>query len=212
MSAPLLPPAHLDPWLTMFRPEGLLYPPSLMKRFRPCGNSAHPWTVSGDGYRRERHSRQSQWYDNTRSDEQWVVIAYQALDGQIHAESSFLLRFLMAWLANPIAFVPILLGMILLVLPGIYVLIRLFLATPAVMIDGYDPFEALSESWQLMDRSILSTAVALVIVGILGFAVLFPLIFLTRSSFVTNIVASLIVGTLSAGIQAFLYLELAEPS
>lgn len=63
-----------------------------------------------------------------------------------------------------------------------------------------------------MDRSILSTAVALVIVGILGFAVLFPLIFLTRSSFVTNIVASLIVGTLSAGIQAFLYLELAEPS
>lgn len=141
-----------------------------------------------------------------------VVIAYRALGGRISADSPFLLRLVTAWLATLIALVPVVLGLFALIVPGIYVYVRLFLATPAVMIDGHGPFGALSESWRLMGDSVLAGAGALTVVVLVPFIAL-VLLLVAASPLVTalaTVVGTIIVSTLSAGVQAFLYLTLAE--
>jgi hypothetical protein len=153
-----------------------------------------------------------------------VVIAYRALGGQTRTDSPFLLRLFIAFLATLASYLLLFSGVLALALPGvlgwiaflvlvftgIYVYIRLFLSTPAAMIDGHGPAEALSVSWRLMNGPVLATAFALVLVFIGGILVLIPPLLLVRSSLIVNVGGTLIVDTLLAGMQAFLYLKLAE--
>lgn len=155
-----------------------------------------------------------------------VVIAYQAIGGQIRADSHFLVRLLIAWItalltyvvmmaAGVSLFLPGALGSLLfiaLMLLGLYVYIRLFLAVPAVMIDGYGLDEALAISWRLMRGSMLSTAIAvgLVIVGVI--VVIVPLFAASRSLIIASIASALFGDTVIVSMQAFLYSKLAELS
>lgn len=139
-----------------------------------------------------------------------VVIAYRGLGGQLRTDASILRRLGMAGVAMIVYAVLILLGLVALILPGLYVMVRLFLAMPAVMIDGYGPFEALSESWELMDDSVLAAggALGLMIGGTLMIFV--PLLLATKLILVVTLAVALIGGTLSVSIQAFLYRTLSE--
>lgn len=139
-----------------------------------------------------------------------VVLAARAL-GEPFDDWRFLVpRTLVAVLATLVAIVPILLGLLALVVPGVYVALRLLLATPAVMLDGHGPFEALSTSWDLMDGHVLAAFGALVVPLVAGLAVGFPLLLATRSELLAGAVLGLVVGAPAAGAQAFLYRELAD--
>ena len=155
-----------------------------------------------------------------------VVIAYRALGGRTRTDSPFLLRLFMAFLATVASYLSVLVGGMALAvpgtigwvgffvfaLPGLYLYFRLFLSTPAVMIDGYGPAEALTTSWRLMNGSVLATAFAVVLVFVCGLVVLVPLLVVVQSSFIVDIGGVLIMDTFLAGMQAFLYLQLTERS
>jgi hypothetical protein len=155
-----------------------------------------------------------------------IVLAYQAVGGQVRTDSPFLLRLFVAVITAIITYLMFLVSVVLLVLvPGIiglivffvffiaalYVYARLFLAVPAVMVDGYGPVEAMSVSWQQMRGSILQTALALVLVFIAVIVVTYPVFLATRFPPVT-MVGSALADAIIACMQAFLYLKIAESS
>jgi membrane-anchored glycerophosphoryl diester phosphodiesterase (GDPDase) len=99
-----------------------------------------------------------------------------------------------------------------LMLLGLYVYLRLFLAVPAVMIDGYGPDEALVVSWRLMRGAMLSTGIAVGLVIVSVIVVIIPLFAISRSLPIASIAAALFGDTVIVSMQAFLYSKLAESS
>lgn len=118
------------------------------------------------------------------------------------------LRVVVAIVSSVIGAIPVAVGLVLLVAPGVYVLVRLFLATPAVMLDGHGPVRALTRSWELMDGSVLATFGALVVLLVVGFGVGVPLLLVSRSEVLAGVVLSVVVGAPAVGAQAYLYEEL----
>lgn len=153
-----------------------------------------------------------------------AVIAYQALDGRMRTDSPFVFRLFIAFLATLASYLMIGLGVVTLALPGVlgwvgflvlvfaglYIYTRLFLSTPAAMVDGYGPAEALSVSWRLMSGSVLATAFALALVFLSVIVVLGPVLWFIRSNFILSLGGVLILDSFLAGMQAFLYTELSE--
>jgi hypothetical protein len=139
-----------------------------------------------------------------------VWLAYRALGGEFRTDISMILRLGMAGVVIIIYAVVVGLGLLALVLPGLYVMFRLFLAVPAVMIDGDGPFEAFSKSWELMDGSILATGGAVGLVFLVTLVVLFVLTWYTGLFLLAAIIAPIIGGAVFVGSQAFLYLQLAN--
>jgi hypothetical protein len=139
-----------------------------------------------------------------------VVIAYRALGGEIRTDTSMILRLIMAGITIIIYGVVVLLGLIALVLPGLYVMFRLYLAVPAVMIDGDGPFEGFSKSWQLMDGSILKTGCAIGVIFIFTFILALVLTLSAGLFLLAAIIVPIIGGTVWVGSQAFLYMKLAD--
>ncbi len=120
------------------------------------------------------------------------------------------LRVAVALVATLLGVVPVLVGLLLLVLPGLYVAVRLLLSTPAVMLGGHDPIRALTVSWDLMDGTVLATAGALVVIFVVGFVVALPVALLTQSLLVAGVVTSVVVGAPVAGAQAYLWAVLRD--
>lgn len=120
----------------------------------------------------------------------------------------FPLRFVAVPVAVVLGAIPVAIGLLLLVAPGIYVGVRLFLATPAVMLDGHGPVDALAKSWDLMDGSVSATFAALVVVFAAGLAVGAPVLFVTRSGVLASLVGVTVAGVPSVGAQTYLYVEL----
>lgn len=156
-----------------------------------------------------------------------VVIAYRGLDGEKRTEEALWRRLFMAVIATFISyflFIIAILSLIIvrdynyvvalvLALLGLYVYARLFLATPAVMIDGYGPFEALSASWELTENIKWSTTTAVILVYAVAFVGLLSLLMLFRVKLiVVNIGSVFIIDSLLVGMQAFLYQMFAETS
>lgn len=157
-----------------------------------------------------------------------VVVAYRALDGEIRADSSFIVRLIIAMVVTIVSYLLFVvaifaflglalseltwlaLGSLVLFPLGLYVYIRLFLSTPAVMISGDGPIGALSKSWRLTDGSVLPTAGAIILVFIIAAIIRFPLSSQIQSPIISNIGGTLIVDTLLVALQAFLYLKLAD--
>lgn len=137
-----------------------------------------------------------------------VVAAHLGLGGAIRASSSFVVRLLKAVVATVLGTVPVLLGLLLLVAPGVYVAVRLFVATPAVMVDDQGPVEALATSWELMDGSVAAAFGAALVAFAVSFVVVLP--FALAGRFLAVVVASVVGGSASAAAQALLYLELRE--
>jgi membrane-anchored glycerophosphoryl diester phosphodiesterase (GDPDase) len=158
-----------------------------------------------------------------------IVVAYQALGGEIRADSSFVARLLVALIVTVMSYLPLIVGIVIFTilflfggtvlglvflvfsLPvGLYVYIRLFLSTPAVMIDGSGPAEALSGSWEQTNGSVLTIAVSIIIVVIIALVILFPVLWNIRSPLILDTGGTLIVDTLIVSIQAFLYSNLSN--
>ena len=153
-----------------------------------------------------------------------VFFAYRGFGGQIRADSSFVLRLFMAVIATFISYLLLILSVfalaflgnynyvvfIVLALLGLYVYARLFLSAPAVMIDGYGPFEALSESWRLTGDAGRTIAGAVIFVFVGVFVLLLALLQFIDAVLIVNIGGIFLLDTLFVGIQAYLYQELSE--
>lgn len=78
-----------------------------------------------------------------------VVLVYREIGGEADANNSLGVRLLIAMFAALVAGFGIVVGLALLIVPGIYLLIRLRLAVAAVMLEDSGPIEALGRSFDL---------------------------------------------------------------
>lgn len=120
----------------------------------------------------------------------------------------FPLRFVAVPVAVVLGAIPVAVGLLALLAPGVYAAVRLLLALPAVMLDGHGPVDALGKSWALMDGSVSATFAALVVVLAAGLAVGAPVLLVTRSEVLASVVVAIVAGVPSVGIQTYLYVEL----
>jgi hypothetical protein len=79
-----------------------------------------------------------------------VSEAYRELGGQRRGTNSFGVRLLLAFVAALIAGVGILLGLVFLILPGIYLTVKLRLVLASVVLEDCGPVEALGRSYDLV--------------------------------------------------------------
>lgn len=79
------------------------------------------------------------------------------------------LYLLTAWIIGGIA---ILIGLIFLLLPGIYLMVRLYLVPAAVMSDGKGPLQSIEESWDRTDGHLVTVFGFAVVLSVVGGAIL----------------------------------------
>lgn len=151
-----------------------------------------------------------------------VVIASRAFGIDIPVELSFIFHMFVALLAALIPYLLFVIGILALLLPGmygwigfftliplaIYFYVRLFLSTPAVIIDGYGPAESLAVSWRLMSGSMLATTFSLILVLIGATVTLGSVLWFIDSDLILNVGGILLIDTVLAATQTFLYLML----
>ena len=95
-------------------------------------------------------------------------------------------RVLLTLLAAFVAGLAIVVGLLLLVLPGLYLFTRLYLVVPAVMLGDDGPLEALGSSWDRTEGDVLTVAgVALAVFAVSAVVQLVLLFALTGSVFPT---------------------------
>ena len=84
-------------------------------------------------------------------------------------ENSLGVRLIVMFVSVLIGAIGIILGLFLLVIPGVYLVVRLYLAPPAVIVDDCGPVEALGESWSHTAGNtvtVFGVALAVVIIGV----------------------------------------------
>ena len=126
-------------------------------------------------------------------------------------------RVLLTLLAAFVAGLAIVVGLLLLVLPGLYLFTRLYLVVPAVMLGDDGPLEALSSSWDRTDGNVLTVAGVALAVFAVSSAVTLGLQFaltggispteLTRTAGIgfAEVGGTLVGGPLGAAAMAVLY-------
>lgn len=78
-----------------------------------------------------------------------VLIAYRELGGEADASNSLGVQLLISLLAALVAGFGIVVGLVFLIVPGLYLMIRLRLVVAAVMLEDAGPLEALGRSFDL---------------------------------------------------------------
>ena len=84
-------------------------------------------------------------------------------------ENSLGVRLIVLFVSVLIGGIGVILGLFLLVIPGVYLWVRLYLAPPAVIVDDCGPVEALGESWSRTAGNtvtVFGVALAVVIIGV----------------------------------------------
>lgn len=135
--------------------------------------------------------------------------------------TSLWVRILYAYITGIIGAVAIAVGTLLLILPGVYLFIRLYIAIPAVMLYGHGPIEALRVSWRLTRGKTLKVGAIIlsvymiaygtgfvtsfvVLVGVTGDLV--PAFDQIHGSLIFESMWSLVEGSLSAATSTVIYL------
>ena len=126
-------------------------------------------------------------------------------------------RIFLTLLAALVAGLAVLVGLLLLVLPGLYLFTRLYLVVPAVMLGDDGPLEALSSSWDRTEGNVLTVAGVALAVFAVSSAVTLGLQFaltgglspteLTRTAGIgfAEVGGTLVGGPLGAAAMAVLY-------
>lgn len=100
-----------------------------------------------------------------------VTMAYTALEGRPENQVSFGVRLVIVFIAGLIAGVIVLIGAVFLIIPGIYLAVRLRLVTAAVMLEDCGPIEALSRSFELTDGHAWTIFGVTFLLGVVSFAI-----------------------------------------
>lgn len=83
-----------------------------------------------------------------------VLSVYSTIGGRTDASNSLFVRVLLAFVASLIAGIVVIIGLLLLVVPGIYAALRLRLVIPAVVLADAGPLEALGLSADLTSGNV----------------------------------------------------------
>ena len=132
-------------------------------------------------------------------------------------------RVLLTLLAAFVAGLAIVVGLLLLVLPGLYLFVRLYLVVPAVMLGDDGPLEALSSSWDRTDGNVFTVAGVALGVFVISSVVQLVLLFVLTGSVlptfelvgttgfkIAQAAGTLVSGPLGAAAMAVLYNGLLE--
>lgn len=87
-------------------------------------------------------------------------------------------RFGSYWGMNIITNIAIVVGTLLLTLPGVYLGARWFIATPIILAEDKTAGEGMSDSWEIMQPSVWSLVGAILVLGVIGFGAAFVPFFL----------------------------------
>jgi hypothetical protein len=99
-----------------------------------------------------------------------IALVANHLDGlNPMPENSLGVRLIVLIVSAIIAGIAIIVGLILLVIPGVFLWVRFYLAPPAVIVDDCGPVEALAESWSRTvgnTVTVFGVALAVVVLGV----------------------------------------------
>jgi hypothetical protein len=99
-----------------------------------------------------------------------IALVANRLDGlDPTPENSLGVRLIVLFVSVLIGGIGVILGLFLLVIPGVYLWVRLYLAPPAVIVDDCGPVEALGESWSRTAGNtvtVFGVALAVVLLGV----------------------------------------------
>lgn len=116
-------------------------------------------------------------------------------------------RFVIGFVAYVLSVIGVLFGLLLLILPGLYLWVKFYLVVPAAVFGGAGPISSLSESYALTDGAFWSIFGALLVFigGGLGVGVVVSIA--TDSVLVGWVCTALVAGAGLAGSQTYLYRE-----
>ncbi len=109
-----------------------------------------------------------------------------------------------------LAFLAILAGLVLFVIPGLIIMIMLGVSMPAYVIEGKQGTDALSRSWDLVKGNFWHAVAVLIVTGLLV-GIVTQVVTLGRSFFliwITSTIASIITAPFSALVSVLLYVDL----
>ena len=99
-----------------------------------------------------------------------IALVANHLDGlDSTPENSLGVRLIVLLVSAIIAGIAIIVGLLLLVIPGVFLWVRFYLAPPAVIVDDCGPVEALAESWSRTvgnTVTVFGVALAVVVLGV----------------------------------------------
>ena len=148
-----------------------------------------------------------------------IALMAKRLDGlNPTPENSLGVRLVVLFVSVLIVGIAIIVGLFLLVIPGVYLWVRFYLAPPAVIVDDCGPVEALSESWSRTTGNtvtVFGVALAVVALGVgAGAVVLLALAggadaaierIRSGNTFVTGFVVSFVSSLLIAAASTVMY-------
>jgi hypothetical protein len=102
-------------------------------------------------------------------------LAYNVYRGRVTGDVSVPVRLLLVLVSGLISGALVVIGFVALILPGLYALSKLYLATTAIMVDGVGPIEALSESADRTDGHALTVLGYALVGGVLSGGISIPL-------------------------------------
>lgn len=152
-----------------------------------------------------------------------VILLVEGLYVNTTGSNSMGVRFLLALVADLVTAFAIILGLLLLVVPGLYALVRFYLVIPAVLIDDYGPIEAMRTSWERTEGRVLEVGGVVLCIYLATFVVAAAVLLGTaggiepaierieaQETFFSETAASLVNGTLVAASSTLLYLQSRE--
>lgn len=156
----------------------------------------------------------------------WIVavgLLVSGLDVDTSGSNSTGVRFLLAFVSALVAGIAILVGLLLIVLPGLYAMVRFYLVIPAVVIDDYGPIEALRTSWRRTEGRVLEIGGVVFCIYLVTFVVAAVVLLGTAGgiepaierigdgeTFLSETAAALVNGPLVAASSTLIYLQSRE--
>lgn len=131
-----------------------------------------------------------------------VAIGYRTIREDHRAPTDVLTRLVYLFVALLVTAVLVGIGLVFLVLPGIYLALRFTLHPAAVMVDGHGPLAALSESWNRSEGHLLTILGFGVVLFVPALVLVFVLAFALSGGQLSETVGTLTFGLLAGVVGA----------
>jgi len=105
------------------------------------------------------------------------VLAQQSLGWSVDSRTSLPVRLVYLLIGSIVAGIAVLIGLVFLVLPGLYLVVRFSLMVPAIMVDGKGPLDGIGESWDRAGGNWWTIFGFQLVVGIASALVIIPVVF-----------------------------------
>ena len=133
------------------------------------------------------------------------VIAQRSLGWSVDSRTSLPVRFVYLLIGSIVAGIAVLIGLVFLVLPGLYLVVRFSLMIPAIMVDGKGPLDGIGESWDRAGGNWWTIFGFQLVVGVASVLVIVPVVFsfgLEAVANPANLAPQIAIGVVSGAVGA----------